>query len=549
MTKLIDFFPYFHETGKELLELRVHMLKDYVDEFVICESNKTQSGSPIIYTLEETINELQLPKNKIKVLKLEIPEDDKLDIQLIDKYNCSENYDFENLKNGHNLNSLRARVRERMQKDSLLQVLDNYEDDDIFLHSDADEIIDPKNINWILNIVKNTKNAIIKIPLVNLEGRADLRVFFRSTNLPKPWNGGMFFATKTQLNQATPTQIRSNVFNPLPIVNIVDNGKIVEDLGWHFSWMGDASIRLKKCKAFTHYDDKFTNLIGDKYSSDAFQKFLIDLNPDEEETSPSGLKDTILKKYPHENLPKEIFNLFRVKKYLLPIESDNKLKQEINKIYDSHPHQDNGIIETNQFIINPQSDNRLFVVDNFYEDPIAVREFALSQTYFPGEGAVGHRTRKQFLFTGIKEKFEKIMNISIPDHTESGFGWKDIGINGRFQYCEAGTSLVYHCDAQRWAAMIFLCPDAPPSAGTSFFRHKETKIYHNNQIKSDIDLHKVFNQHTFLDPSPYEKIDNVANIFNRLVIFDGGLIHSASEYFGWNIYTSRLFHIFFFDQF
>jgi hypothetical protein len=227
-----------------------------------------------------------------------------------------------------------------------------------------------------------------------------------------------------------------------------------------------------------------------------------------------------------------------------------ELIENMNIFYnDSHPDQDNGIIETNQFIINPQSDNRLFVVDNFYEDPIAVREFALSQTYFPGEGAVGHRTRKQFLFTGIKEKFEKIMNISIPDHTESGFGWKDIGINGRFQYCEAGTSLVYHCDAQKWAAMIFLCPDAPPSAGTSFFRHKETKIYHNSQIKSDIDLHKVFNQHTFLDPSPYEKIDNVANIFNRLVIFDGGLIHSASEYFGWNIYTSRLFHIFFFDQF
>jgi len=96
--------------------------------------------------------------------------------------------------------------------------------------------------------------------------------------------------------------------------------------------------------------------------------------------------------------------------------------------------------------------------------------------------------------------------------------------------------------------MVFLTPDSPPSCGTSFFRHKETKIHHNSQIdwSSSQEL-KVFNQKTFLDGTPYERIDQVGNIFNRLVIFDGGLIHSASEYFRWDINTSRLFHIFFFN--
>jgi hypothetical protein len=42
-------------------------------------------------------------------------------------------------------------------------------------------------------------------------------------------------------------------------------------------------------------------------------------------------------------------------------------------------------------------------------------------------------------------------------------------------------------------------------------------------------------------------VDTVGNIFNRLVIFDGGLIHSASDYFGWDIASSRLFHMFFFN--
>lgn len=227
---------------------------------------------------------------------------------------------------------------------------------------------------------------------------------------------------------------------------------------------------------------------------------------------------------------------------------NNKKDQTMDTYYiDNNPDSDNGIIDTNQFIVNPKQNNRFFVVDNFYEDPVQIRNFALSQKYFPGEGAVGHRTRKQFLFEGLKERFEQIIGQSIPDHTDDGYGWRDIGINGRFQYCPAGTSSVYHCDSQHWAAMIFLNPDAPPSAGTSFFRHRETKIYHNSQIDWSTNGNQVFNQHTFLDRTPYELTDNISNVFNRLVIFDGGLIHSASDYFGWDINTSRLFHIFFFN--
>ena len=214
----------------------------------------------------------------------------------------------------------------------------------------------------------------------------------------------------------------------------------------------------------------------------------------------------------------------------------------------SNNESDWGIIKTNQFKLTEGKDKRLFVVDNFYADPHAVREFALQQTYFPGEGAVGHRTRKQFLFDGLRESFESIIGVKILDHTNDGFGWNDEGINGRFQYCPAGTPSVFHCDSQKWAAVIYLTPDAPPESGTSFFRHKETKIFHNSQIdwESGQGL-KVFNQHTFLDGTPYEPIDTVGNVFNRLVIFDGGLIHSGINYFGWNIETSRLFQIFFFN--
>jgi len=208
-----------------------------------------------------------------------------------------------------------------------------------------------------------------------------------------------------------------------------------------------------------------------------------------------------------------------------------------------------GIVETDQFEIKKEKDKRFFVIDNFYTDPYAVREFALQQTFYPGEGAVGHRTRKQFLSDSLRETFENIIGAKIPDH-DNGFGWLDEGINGRFQYCPAGTPSVFHCDIQRWAAVIYLTPDAPPQSGTSFYRHKETKIFHNTQIDWNAGQGtKVFNQHTFLDSTPYEMVDTVGNIFNRLVLFDGELIHSGVNYFGWNIETSRLFHIFFFNEY
>ena len=69
MSKIVDFFPYFDPTGKEILELRYNIMKDYVDEFVICESNKTQSGKPIEYGLRKTLEDLQIPQDKIKIIE------------------------------------------------------------------------------------------------------------------------------------------------------------------------------------------------------------------------------------------------------------------------------------------------------------------------------------------------------------------------------------------------------------------------------------------------------------------------------------------------
>lgn len=193
--------------------------------------------------------------------------------------------------------------------------------------------------------------------------------------------------------------------------------------------------------------------------------------------------------------------------------------------------------------INKIEPPRLIVVDNFYRDPYAVREFALQQEYFDDPGYIGNRTRTRHFVPGTKERFEELIGQKITGWMAETDGWTEYGMNGRFQYNVSGAPLVYHCDSQKWAGMIYLTPNAPYQSGTTMWAHKATRIRHNTEEG----IMQAFNQKTFLDPTPYEPVDVIGNVFNRLVIFSGGFIHSASCYFGDSKENCRLWHMFFFD--
>lgn len=306
---VVDFFPYFHSTGVELLELRIRMLDQYVDKFVICESNKTQSGICIDYNLKKTIEQLKLPKEKIDVIELDIPADCYLPTKHIDKINCYEN-------NNKNMYSVLARTRERLQKDSLIKHLHNFKDDTVFIVSDSDEIVKPEHIPFIVKTVIEN-NIVLKIPLVHLEGKADFRVLKRDDNTPKLWDRGMFICTKQHLQKATPTMIRSNVNNPFEIKYIVQDGKRLEDLGWHFSWMGSSERRKIKRESFTHYNDNFSFLNNSSYECPEIIKIVEAKSLKEGDVPPSGDVSEYLKKYDTSLLPKEIFEIPAIKQFLL----------------------------------------------------------------------------------------------------------------------------------------------------------------------------------------------------------------------------------------
>jgi hypothetical protein len=176
------------------------------------------------------------------------------------------------------------------------------------------------------------------------------------------------------------------------------------------------------------------------------------------------------------------------------------------------------------------------VLDHFYDNVDEIRELALRQTFeFHPNNHKGKRTEKVFLFDGLKERFESILNHKIKN-------WNNYPVNGCFQTCIAGDQLVYHVDIQEYAGLIFLTPDAPPNSGTSFYRSKYTK---RNKVGLNGD--EIVFKNGFLDSTEFELVDQVGNVYNRLVLFDAQMIHAASNYFGNKLENGRLFQMFFFD--
>jgi hypothetical protein len=189
-----------------------------------------------------------------------------------------------------------------------------------------------------------------------------------------------------------------------------------------------------------------------------------------------------------------------------------------------------------QFQINSNPKHRVYVVDDFYQNPFAIRQFALSLEYFSDLSYFkGNRTVENYTIPGTQEKIEQLLNIKISN-------WVKHGMNGKFQYCTAEEQLVYHCDSQSWAGAVYLTPDAPYESGTSFWAGK-------NGVRDGRDdrINEGVFDGGFYDKSKFKRVDTIGNVFNRLVIWDGRLIHSASEYFGTKLEDSRLFHLFFFD--
>lgn len=406
--KIVDCFRFFNE--KELLELRYHILKDHVDKFIILQGNKTQSGNPCELLAEKYITELNLPREKFIIVNVDLPGND----EYVDTK--EEDIIFRQLSGQSNdtyQNSLNARSRERILLDSLLTVVKDQCDTDVFLVSDCDEIIKPEYLNWFTDLALQHPNHLIKIPLVELQGGANLRAYSSETNQPISTDHVFFICTKKHFEQCTPFKMRFNINNPFEVVYITQDGNRIEECGWHFSWMGDSNRLKLKQKSTSHYADQIESAVIKDMASKELETYIDTWTP-ESGTNVWGDTRTIMKEYQIEKLPKEIFQSPQLIKFFLLGDDKTKIAIKMLNIVDDFDI--NGVVKdggTDKFTTHSYL--------SIYSDilsPLVNEEGSLLElgTYHGGSLLLWTKLLKNFkivgvdIYDGISNKIKNIIN-------------------------------------------------------------------------------------------------------------------------------------------
>lgn len=280
---LIDTFPYFNE--RELLELRIKLLYDHVDKFIICEGDRTHKGDPKPYICRDTIRDLGLPEDKIQVVEVKLPSAD-------------ENPD--------------PMSRERSQRNAAAEFL---QEGDVIIVSDCDEIVDPVILKQYTELVYQMQDRLLRLPMVNLNARADLRAYTTEGD-PVEWPGPYLCGT-FHIKNWTLSELRESATVCEPKVEFTHTFSLVEGretLGWHFTWMGGSARRLVKVGSFAHWKDDLGAY--SKLNTEEMHRFIQEYTPAPGQFDMLGRQNVILQPYDINELPDLIFKLPASKKFL-----------------------------------------------------------------------------------------------------------------------------------------------------------------------------------------------------------------------------------------
>ena len=215
----------------DMLDIRLELSKDYVDQWIICEGNRTMSGKPKPYHLTENIERYAKWGDRIHVVQLDIPE-------------SWSNWDIEN-----------------GQRAAIIEAYKDMPDGTIVMHSDLDEILNPELVQDIIAQLTQEDKPVscgLEMYIYKFDQKLDRkwagnviglkRMFADPCKLYKGLNAGVGHAQKKKdRTHCTPFRINA---------------------GWHWGWMGsDELIKTKaqSCIETQHRDvdqmvESFRNL-------------------------------------------------------------------------------------------------------------------------------------------------------------------------------------------------------------------------------------------------------------------------------------------------
>ena len=227
--KIIDCFMYYDEDL--VLDIRLNTLDKYVSFFVICEANFNHNGTKRDFKFDIK-NHLKFKKKIIYIPLTEQPSN-------LRKIHKNDN---ELLKNSKILDN--ALLRENFQRNYLYKEINRFNDDDLIIISDLDEIPNLENFSYEAKITF-----------------FEQKMFFYKLNLVQKnfiWYGSRACKKKDLRSPQWLRNIKSRKY-PLWKINILfskikhNNVNFIKNGGWHFSNIKLAKDIDYKMKNYLHH--------------------------------------------------------------------------------------------------------------------------------------------------------------------------------------------------------------------------------------------------------------------------------------------------------
>jgi len=226
---IYDCFIFNNEI--DLLELRLSILDDVVDKFVIIEGNKTFSGNSKESNFIAHWDRFKKWEDKIIYKFFEMPD---FDVSW-DREIYSRNYYLS---------------------------LPDFNDEDIIISSDLDEIPNPEAIRCVNDWIDDENHFSFQM---------NFYMYYLNNFMTSNWFGTRV-ATYKYLKDKTIDDIREATEDESRI-----SGPIIDNGGWHFSYFGGKEMIKKKIESFSHTEHNNeqtkSNIEGNlKSNSDLFNR-------------------------------------------------------------------------------------------------------------------------------------------------------------------------------------------------------------------------------------------------------------------------------------
>lgn len=217
--RIIDCFTFFNEL--DLLELRLRLLDDVVDLFVISEGNYTHSGNPKPFIFQMYRERFKKWEHKIFYIPCNLQVDDTIKFNKVDAYTPEDG----------------SWYLENMQRNALAYSNDKIKPEDVVLLSDLDEIPHP----FLLEQFKNNRSTLRSYPVSLVQKFSCFWINYEMRGRDENWKGTVVIPGSDWIS-SYPQEFRDNRNH----YNGIAFG------GWHWSYLGGIDKIKTKIESFAH---------------------------------------------------------------------------------------------------------------------------------------------------------------------------------------------------------------------------------------------------------------------------------------------------------